>query len=124
MWDELAAVTVSGDYYRGRRDALGLSKAEIARRMDATTEFLSERACGRCVSELEAGTRRFVEYQKLEALHQVLGMEPPPPPEVDVPDERDWGKRLPTVFGLTAMDPRVEDAFERYKREILEEAAS
>jgi hypothetical protein len=126
MWDECAAVTHSGDYYRGRREALGLSKAEVARRMDAISmEFLSERACNRCVSELEADKRRFVECQKLEALHEVLGMEPPDPRDINLSDR--WvggseGKRLPTVIALSVFDSEVHNAFGRYRREILEEA--
>jgi transcriptional regulator with XRE-family HTH domain len=126
MWDEHAAVAISGDYYRGRREALGLSKAEVARRMDAISmEYLSERACNRCVSELEADKRRFVEYQKLEALHEVLGMEPPDPPDINLSDR--WvsgseGKRLPTVMALSVFDSQVHDAFERYRCETLEEA--
>jgi transcriptional regulator with XRE-family HTH domain len=120
MWDVSVDVTVSGECYRERREALGLSKAEVGRRMDAASgPYLSEPACRRCVSELERGGRRYVEFQKLEALHAVLGMDAPTlPPGLHVYDD---GQRLPDVVADVLIDPTFHAAAEHFKREVVDD---
>ncbi len=110
MWDEHTFVgDLDGAELRALRKRLGLSQAEVGRRMEEIVgPWVSVAACQRCVSELEGNRRRFTERQKLEALLEVLGIEKSP-------------DRLPATPAAVLRDPRNVIEMRRYEQAVLAE---
>lgn len=94
MWGELVYVFgIRGDTLKERREGLGLTKAEAARRMYAHiaagspaerdglaltgfgAAWATEPACRRAVDDLEGGRRSFKEEQYVDALLAVLDLQ-------------------------------------------------
>lgn len=93
MWGELVYVfEIRGDSVKERRERLGLTKVETARRMYAHiaagspaernglaltgcgAAWATEPACRRAIDDLEGGRRSFKEEQYVDALLAVLNL--------------------------------------------------